>query len=563
MRVVVALSLATLVSPAFGQAPRLVDSIESPVAYLCLEAMPATGNGAGNTAGDTARTPGPVQRLLADPSLDALFGVSVGVPATSSSSGRALALVRGVLARSSGELELALTGVLPSAGQPMLILRARLQRAEADRLQMALDGDELAEPARQLGSRTTYRLRGDRGGREGEGRDVELALVGADLIVGNDGTAMREVLAPPPRVTSATPARAVLSAQPRFQAMRQRLPATPGSLWLYGDWPRLRDRLEASMTGVPGWLLGSSGLGSARAIMVSVAAAQADFTATLLLDFENGAIDRPGMKRRGPDIDGWFAAAEPVPARTLLPELPASGLGGLVLSVDLASVARRSRDSAHVLRKLADGFTRYGLDFERNVLVRLGTRGTVQLHVGQLLGARGTEAATEVNAVWSLRTKNKKAAGDLFADLRRVAEAEGIGRMLPAKDGKERERRPVDLLEVRHGDASMFVAAHDDVLLLAADAETLNAAVDDVRRAGRSRKGGESAASTIQAIGGDEVAGLFDLDLEPLFEQVAAAFTAAGARLDLSALPKRHVGYLDLQRRDGGTVVRVSVLSSR
>ncbi len=556
MRVAAALSLATLLSPAFGQAPRLVDSIESPVAYLCLEAMPASDA--------AARTPGPVQRLLADPSLDALFGVSDGASATSSSSGRALALVRGVLARRSGELELALTGVLPSAGQPMLILRARLQRAEADRLQLALDGDELAEPARQLGSRTTYRLRGERDGREGTGRDVELALVGADLIVGNDSTAMREVLAPARPATSATPVGTVLSAQPRFQAMRQRLPATPGSLWLYGDWPRLRDRLESSMTGVPGWLLGSSGLGSARAVMVSVAAAQADFTATLLLDFEQGAIDRPGMKRRGPDIDGWFAAAEPVPARLLLPELPASGLGGLVLSVDLASIARRSRDSAHVLRQLADGFTKYGLDFERNVLARLGTRGTVQLHVGQLHAGRGTAAVTEVTSVWSLRTKNKKAAGDLFADLRRVAEAEGIGRVLPAKEGKERERRPFDLLEVRHGDASMFLAAHDDMLLLAAHAETLDSAVEDARRAGRPRqKRGESAATTIQTIGGDEVAGLFDLDLEPLFEQLAAAFAAAGARLDLSALPKRHVGYLDLQRRDGGTVVRVSVLSSR
>lgn len=546
-----ALAAATaLASPLCGQAPRLVDCIEAPVAYLCLEAMPADGERAG-----------PVQRLLTDPALDRLL--AGGDAAEPTPSGRALLLVRGVLARSRGELELALTGVVPDGGQPLLVLRARLQPAEADRLQLALDQEQLAAPKRRIGRHATYALRG--GSSDRPGREVELALVGADLVVGNDGTALQEVLAPPPARTAAGGNRGVLAGDPRFQAMKSQLPAAPGSLWWWGDWPRLRQRLDAPVEGVPGWLLGSSGLGAAHAVMASVAPQQADLQATMLLAFEGLRPPVPeagaGRERFGPPrgplgIDGWFAATEPVPARTLLADLPAGGLGGLVLSVDLATVAGQSHETGHLLRELHRAFEQYGLDFDRNVRNRLGTRGTVQLHV-----ARGPDAAAEVSAVYTLRTRNRKAAADLLADLRRVAEAAGIGRMLP---DAARERRGVEVLELALRDARTFVAAHDDSLLLAGDPATLAAVADDLRRAPRPRtRRGEPVAATIQAIGGETVAGLFDLDLQPWFEQLAAAFTGPGAPVDVSALPKRHTGYLDLQRHDDATVVRVRVLSSR
>jgi hypothetical protein len=582
--------LAVLLAvPAAAQVKRLVDTIEAPLAYLCLEAMPAAEQG--------ARQAGPVQRLLADPSLDALFGAGVadtgsGDAAAPSGSTRALALVRGVLGRSSGELELALTGIVPSAGQPLLVLRARLQRAEADSLQMALDANELAAPVGRVGGRTTYRLRS--AGKDGPGSQVDLALVGADLLVGNDSSAMREVLDPAPARTSAAQPSMVLAADPRFVAMRQKLPVAPGALWLYGDWRRLGDRVQTSLDGLPGALMGSSGLGSARAVMASVAAAQADFTMTVLLDFDVAPAPAAGPNagprsprhgpprpdgprggdehgpRRGvaPGIDGWFAAVEPVAARTLLTELPAGGLGGLVLSVDLAEVVSRSRTGVHLWNDLRRAFDQYGLDFDRNVLARLGTRGTVQLHV-----APGGDSAS-VGAVYAVRTKNRKAAAELFADIRRVAEPAGLAtastRDVAARDGKDgKDRRSVDLLELRgggpHGRATaMFVAAHEDSLLLSADADVLATVVDDARRAGKPQKRrGEPTAAAISSIGGETVAGLFDVDLLPLFERITDALAGTGARVDLSALPKRHVGYLDLQRGDDGTVVRVRLLSSR
>ena len=580
-------TLALLTAPVVAQVPRLVDTIAAPVAYLCLEAMPpATG---GTTSG-AGREAGPVQKLLADPSLDALFG-SPAAAASASGSTRALALVRGVLARSSGELELVLTGIVPSAGQPLLVLRARLQRDQADSLQMALDANELAAPARRLGGRTTYRLHSETKAT-GPGQEVELALVGADLVVGNDSMAMQEVLEPGPAVTSAQRASKALAGDTRFVAMRQRLPIAPGALWMYGDWQRLGQRIEGSLEGLPGLLMGSSGLGSARAVMASVAAAQTDFTATLLLDFDGqpvarqpGPVAGPGRDgRSGPPrprdreyesgFDGWFAAVQPVAARSLLAELPSGGLGGLVLSVDLASVAGRSHDGAHLLRDLHRAFDEYGLDFQRNLLSRLGARGTVQLHVG-----RGDGAAT-VDAVYAVRTRNKKAATDLFADLRRVCEPAGLGiaSVRDVKDregnGAGRERRVVELLELRANGpkgrgGAMFVAALEDSLLVSADDESLVALVDDLRRDDPRRSGKprgkrvDGTAAAIAAIGGENVAGLFDVDLQPLFDQLTAALVGSNVPADLSALPKRHVGFLDLQPRDGGTFVRVRVLSSR
>ncbi|MFY9344141.1 MAG: hypothetical protein WAT39_16745, partial [Planctomycetota bacterium] len=273
-------------------------------------------------------------------------------------------------------------------------------------------------------------------------------------------------------------------------------------------------------------------------------------------------------------IDSWFAAVQPLAARTLLPDLPAAGLGGLVLSVDLAGLVGRSHEGSHLLRDLHRAFGEYGLDFERNVLARLGSRGTVQLHIGRD-GDR-----TIVNAVYALRTKNKKAAADLFVDLRRVAEPAGLGTVSVHDSKDARERRTQELLELRGREPgnrgpgnrepggsglSLFVGAHDDSLLFAGQAEPLLAVLDELRRPARPRAR-QPAAATLAGLG-DNVAGLFDVDLQPLFEQIANAFaggvTGSGARIDLSALPKRHVGSLDLQRRDDGTVVRVRVLSSR
>jgi hypothetical protein len=510
-----------------------------------------------------------VQRLLADPSLDALFRA----PASSSSStatATALALVRGVLARSSGELELVLTGILPQAGQPLLVLRARLQSDEAERLQTLLASGELAAPDRRIGERQTYRLRGAEGAAAGPGEHVELALVGNDLLVGNDGSSLAELLTPVPAVTSATPKRAVLSADARFRALRRELPAPAGSLWIYTDWQRLGTRVPTELDGLAGALLGSSGLGGARTVLASVSSAQSGFSATVLLEFDAARAAGPRFDNDC-GIDGWLAAVRPVPARQLLAELPGGGIGGLVLSVDLAAVAGSSHDGVHLLHDIEGAFEHYGLDFRRNVLDRLGERGTVQLQVGQ--AGRATDAVG-MASIYSLRAKSRKEAADLFADLRRVGEAEGFAQLLPGKDSKD--RRGIDVLQLRSrhgGEAMVAVAVVDDAVMLAPDAGELVAFVDELRKAPKARgKRDQAVVSAVQSIGGENVAGLFDVDLQPWFERLVGMFAGAGAQLDLSQLPKRHIGYLELQRDGGaaaaggdgtGSVVRVRVLSSR
>ncbi|MEO6594020.1 MAG: hypothetical protein ABIP94_04635 [Planctomycetota bacterium] len=594
--VLASLAVASLAIPARAQAvpaptqavqaPRLVDCIEAPLAYVCLHPIGPTQTGPTQTGPHAAPVEalGAVQRLLGDPSLDQLFG-GVRAESAPSSANRALAVVRGVLGRSSGDLELALTGVVPTVGQPLLVLRVRLQGADADRLQALLGGDSLARPHRVLGGKQTYRLPPAGGGgavQADAGQIVELALIGTDLLVSTDGLAMQEVLAPAPATTSAGPKRRVLSADPRFTSLRSQLTVPPGSLLLYGDWQRLGKRLHTSLAGLPGAVLDSSGLGSAGSIMISIAAAQTNFAATVLLDFDaegapanraptSGAKPQSAKTQTCEGIDGWFAAAQSVPARSLLPELPGGGLGGLVIAVDLESIATRSHRGAHMLRELRDAFRDYGLDFDRNVLGRLGSHGTVQLLVRRGEG----DVATEVTSVYSVRAKSRKGALDLFEDLQRASEAHGIGRFLPGKSipakdaaggAAGRDRRSPDVIELKHGrqEQTVCVAVFEEHLLLAADAETLVQVHDEFRRSTKLRSKREQfVANTIQAIGGESIAGLFDLDLQPLFEHVAGAFARASAPLDLAAVPKRHVGYVDLQPREGGTVMRICVLSSR
>lgn len=570
------LAIVAVASPLWAQLPRLVDTIERPMAYLCLE---ATDKAVGENAAE--RRPGPVQRLLADPSLDAIFGSSDSVGPTSTA--RALALVRSLLARSSGELELVLTGIVPDSGQPLLVLRARLQPREADGLQLALDGEDLAEPQRRVGGRQTFRLRSPVPATA-PGQAVELALVGTDLLVGNDMTAVQEVLAPQPAVTSAGGGRVVLANDPRFRLLQPRLPVGPGALWIYADWQRLGQRIAAVIDGVPGWLLGSSGLGDTAAVMVAVAGERADYAMTLLMDVvapppepASRRPHRPSRPAGGPvaaergdrAFRGWFDAVQPIAARTLLADLPTNGLGGLVLSMDLAQVAARSRDGAHLLRDLHRAFDDYGLDFDRHVVARLGARGTVQLQI-----ASG-DGAPRVAAVYAMRAKSRKAAADLFTDLRRAAEPAGVGTLLaiePREPG--RDRRPVEMVQLRHcspsgagatgGHPVVCVAVHEDALWFAAEPESLATHVDELRRGSKPRgRRGEAAAALAGSLGAENVAGLFDLDLQPLFERIAAAFAGEPARAEPGLLPRRHVGCIDMQRHADETVVRIRVLSSR
>lgn len=579
----------------------LVDRVEAPIAYVRLDGVEGDGVEGDGVEGGDAETDGAgaVCRLLRDPGLDAFLGAGRDPAA------RAFRFVRGVLSRKCEQLELALTSVVPGAGTPLLLLRVQLPAVEAERLHGVLQQGELATPYRQLGERQTFRL-ADRDGRpaDGEGADregagrgpaaagpgelLELALVGRDLLVGNDAFGMQELLAPVAPGTSAVPRR-VLSADPAFVAMQRRLPVPAGSLVAYGDWQRVGSHVQQALSGLPGVLVDFSGLGGARRAMLALAPDAGAFAVTLLLGFERPLDAEPIAPAT---VDGWLAAAQRVGARQLANELPGGGFGGVVLAVDLADLASRTHRGDHILHDLRHSFDDYGLDFDRHVLGRLAGLGTVQLLLrdvqdgsvqsgsGQSGSVQGGSSA-EVVAVYAMRARNKTAAGDLWNDLRRAAEAHGVGHLVVARD-----RRLPDVLELRpaygaeaRADAPVCVAVVEDTVLVAFDAATLQRVHDDYRRAARQRGRKDAVvAGAVQQIGAAPVSGLFDVDLRAVLERLAASFAAAGAApIDLSGLPTRHVGYVALETgsdaaaaggagghaHEGQSFVRVRVLSSR
>lgn len=528
-------------------APKLLDCIEAPYAYVALDGAALEGKTS------------TVQTLLQDPSLDAIFG---GQGSAASGSRQALGLVRTMLGRGATELELAMTGIVARKGQPLVVLRARLRHDAANDLRIALEGKKSsAVRSRKLGKQQTYTFPPKDGApRRGAGDVFEMAIVGNDLVAANDTSAMREVLEPQPNRTGVQPARRVLSSNPRFNALRKRLEVPAGSLIAFGDWQRLGRRLESYLGGVPAQLLGSSGLGSARSVMMTLVPAKQDFAATLLLDFEIGGPARAKAKA----IDGWFAATEPVSAKNLLRELPRSGLGGMVLSVDLAAVADCSPRSACMVWDLRDAYQTFGLSYERNVLARLASRGTVQLHFDPARSQAQEDdgrsiAVASVSPVYSVRAKSRTAAEDLFSDMRRVVTKTKFGDFETVKDAKGKRLADVIHLHGRKGELSAYLTVHDDSVLLAEDKNTLVQMHQELRRKKPRSRRDQSAGKAIKAIGGDRVAGLFDLDLEPLFQRISAALNG----VDLSSLPKRHIGYLATDRQVDGAVVRIRVLSSK
>jgi uncharacterized protein YuzB (UPF0349 family) len=588
-----------------GGAPKLLDCIEAPYAYVALETA-ASNQAVGSSSA--------VQKLLADPSLDVIFGGATNPDGSQTGSRQALSLLRTMMGRGASQMELAMTGILARQGRPLLVLRARLSHDQASILRLKLEGSaSQARPSRKFGDTQSYTF--DNGANRGAGEVFEMALVGDDLVVGNDTSALREVLEPQPMQTGTQPVRRVLSADPRFLSLKKRLQVPAGSLIAYGDWQRLGQRLQSYLGGAPAQLLSSSGLGSARSVMIGIAPAKQDFAATLLLDFafaEGRVADgqRPAHAplasgvaggRQGLGFDGWFDATSPVSAKTLLRELPRSGLGGMVLSVDLAAVAAHSPRNAHMVWDLRDAYTGFGLSFERNLLDRLASRGTVQLHFdahsepatddtstqegkpeegkpgGRTIdrsaadpsaadpSGRGAGVAlAAVHPVYSVRAKSRTAAEDLFDDLRRVVEATDFGHFEVVKDAKG--KRLLDIIQLTgprvvgmRARLSAFVALHDDSVLFAEDKATLVQAQQELRRGKPHGRRDQVAANAIKTIGGDRVAGLFDLDLDPLFQRIASALKG----VDLSALPKRHIGYLDTDRHQGGAVVRIRVLSAK
>ena len=142
-----------------------------------------------------------------------------------------------------------------------------------------------------------------------------------------------------------------------------------------------------------------------------------------------------------------------------------------------------------------------------------------------------------------------------------MVEDNGIGELLDRKG--DRGKRGPALLKLwgRHRALSAYVMAHDDSLLLASDEEPLVQLHQELQRSRPRGRRDQFAARAVKAIGGEEVEGLFDLDLQPMFGRLLTAL--GDQKTDLDALPQRHVGYLATERSDDGAIVRIRVLSSK
>src|SRR5262245_16982602 len=165
-----------------AQGVRLCERIEAPMAYVVVDAGAAGID--------------PLSRFLS-PSAGEWFDEG---PAAS-----AFGFVRGVLARATGEVEVALLGVMPAttgadhaaAGRggdmPLVVVRARLSTSDAERMRSVLADPLTAQPVRTLHGHQTYALVGDHGER-GPGWQIEAAVVGDDLVVANSGRGLEDAL---------------------------------------------------------------------------------------------------------------------------------------------------------------------------------------------------------------------------------------------------------------------------------------------------------------------------------------------------------------------------------
>lgn len=489
--------------------------------YVSLEPA-ASGAGAGSS----------VQRLLADPAIERVLGLG--------QDGRsgAFGLVEGLLKRAPGSIELALLGIVPGvgdgkviAGRPLLALRAELAAADAERMRGVLRGGEVARAHREVGGVATYVLAGS----ERAGELVEVALVGNDLLVANHGEAIDELLG------SETGSRRTLATNSRFLALRQKLHVPAGSLLVYGDWQRLGRRLATAAGGLGGFLVEWSGLGGAEAVMATIEPRGDEMVSNVLVDFGQQSA-----------IDGWLLLAQSAPWRTLIADLPPGGVGGLVVAVDPSGLAGQVEHRlGHFAGLLSHGCRERGLDFDRQVLDRLGHRGSLQLLLQH-------EADGSVASTYAFEARSKKHARDLLDDLAKAVQQAGVGSVLSEKEhGVEQ----IELGSMFGGEDTARLGVLDDSVVLGFQPEAL-AGLKDARKSGQKARGKRDAqlAAALQTLGvADKVAGVFALDLSAWLDALSRR---VGNVDSFAGLPTHHVGSVDIKAETAGVLLRIQVLSS-
>ncbi|HLQ37333.1 MAG TPA: hypothetical protein VK348_06015, partial [Planctomycetota bacterium] len=298
----------------------------------------------------------------------------------------------------------------------------------------------------------------------------------------------------------------------------------------------------AATGGMPGRLLHWSGVEGARSVMAVVEPRDNGLCTTALLDIGDGSLD------------GWLDLTQTAPARQLAADLPAGGLGGLVLAVDPAGLLAGAGERMSSFRRaLADGCHEIGLDLERHFVRRLGKRGSLQL-----LFLQGEHS--QLVSAYAFQCKSRAAAKDMFEDALRAARDLRLGKYVPiTRSGDQLE------LWLAGADEPAHVGVVEDLLVVGFHPDAVTLVADELKKAARQKKRDLQAVQALQSLGGaDKVAGVFAFDFAPLLEALGREQPAhADGATDLGGIPCRHAGSLELLgRADGRAIVRVQLLST-
>jgi len=561
------LAILTTVSLAGGvaaQGVRLVDRAASPLAYIAVEApgaAPASGVVEEGVVEETGRSG--LDFLLDDPTVRFLLAAQRG--AADDPGLLALNRVRDLSRLSTGELELALQGLLPrgdAPAQPLLLARVHLSEDGRDRLEAALRDPAVARPGRQIG-RGRHQVYGFGGASDvsGPGSRFDVCLVGSDLLFTNHLSSLEELFegdfADGP-VTGSGKSEGVdadgsggalpvgknpesLGADASFRELRDRLHAGPGAAFVHLDWRRLRDRATSGMDEDRLLVLEGAGLLGADRIAMSMRPVGDQLHTTMVMDQPTGA-------------SGLLSVARPAPIKRLVQELPGHGLASLAFSIEPDRL-RRLPDVRHAafhagLVGLGRGL---GVDIDEDIVPLLGSGGSCQI---VLLDEAGDESAVAL----AFRARSATAAKTLVSRVR---------------EGLEKGRRPDHDHDHTHWRRRPEFTVRDEVLVFGGDEPDVSFgavgdsvvvglhanAVERVAQSERSSRRNRSRHhSTVQQrierllevhdIDEKSIVGVFDID---------GTAAARGEPSTASSEAGKHVGVLVLE----GRALRLELLSER
>lgn len=435
--------------------------------------------------------------------------------------GSASAVLQRLLQRAGGEIELAFSDLLPREGRPglpVLVFRAGLDEATARSMAEVLGRGELSRSTRTLDGHSIHAL-GDAGGSG----DLEVCLIGRDLIVANHSASLDAVLTARRAGTSAS--RETLALNRDYQTMRGRLAAEAGTVTVFADWKRVQQVLAPRAAVRVQQLADWFGLTPVRSVMLN-------------LNPQKDGVQSSICVARDDSGEGWLNWIAPARGAQLQAGVPRGSLGGAAFHLDLERVLRSEvpLGFGRVRATPRSGFRAMGLDLERSILRRLSGSASVQL---LLVGT-----AEEIQPAYTLRAKDRSAAAALYGEIRRNLLQMGLGVVRTVAGGVECLAIHMPQLSQ---DPVAFLTVADDALLLGLHAGTLPEALAAMRGAKSRGPGLQNALQRLGAGKQPNLGAVFSFELPGL---------AANAGEPAPA-PSRHHGALRVE--DG--MVRIDVFS--